>query len=232
MFTEKARQQFSVMAGVAAMIMGGLLIFHLIAMRIMGISILVNNQEFEAFLYGVGEHKHLYTASGVVEALAVACLIPIGLHWVSIFEEDRPFAILAVAFLFIGGAVMVDAYAHYGNMVGLAMDMQLHRAPTDLLIKLADTQGDLFEIIQYGALCGIGTAFVIISVLMTRSEYYPAPLAWLTFAVGLVAFFYTVVPGLFDLGQPAWGFVVGSYTLAREAGLVSAAEEAESPEAA
>jgi hypothetical protein len=230
MSSEKARQQFSVMAGVAALTMGVLLTFHLIAVKVMGASILVNNQEFEAFLYAVGEHKHLYTASGVVEALSVACLIPIGLSFIAIFEDDRPYAILAVAFLFIGGALLVDAYAHYGNMVGLAMDLQLHRAPTDLLIKLADTQGDLFEIIQYGGLCGIGAAFVIISVLMLRSEYYPAPMAWMTFAVALFAFFYTVVPGLFQVGQPAWGFVVGSYVLAREAGLVSATEE--EPEAA
>jgi len=224
MYSEKTCQQFSVMAGAAAMIMGGLLLFHLIAMRIMGISILVNNQEFEAFLEGVSEHKHLYTASGVVEAMSVACLIPIGLAFVSIFEDDRAYAILAVAFLFVGGTLIVDAYAHYGNMVGLGMDLQLHRAPTDLLIKLADTQGDLFEIIQYGGLCGFGASFVIISVLMTRSEYYPAPLAWLTFAVGLVAFFYTVVPFLFDYAQPIWGFVVGAYMLAREAGLVSVEE--------
>src|SRR3954471_7232355 len=113
MSSEKARLQFSVMAGVAALTMAVLLTFHLIAVRIMGANILVNNQEFEGFLYAIGEHKHLYTASGVVEALSVACLIPIGLSFIAIFEDDRPFAILAVAFLFIGGALLVDAYAHY-----------------------------------------------------------------------------------------------------------------------
>src|SRR5262245_53308249 len=111
MFTENARQQFSVTAGLASMLMGIFLVFTLIAVRIMGVNILVNNQEFEGFLYAIGEHKHLYTAAGVVEALSVACLVPIGLHWVSVFEDDRPFTILAVAFLFIGGAIMVDAYA-------------------------------------------------------------------------------------------------------------------------
>lgn len=224
--TSETRQQFAIMAGAASLIMACLLTFHLIAVKITGADILVNNQEFESFLTSIGEHKHLYTADGVAQALAVACLIPIGLSFISIFEDDRAYAILAVAFLFVGGAVLIDAFAHYGNMVGLAMDLQLHRAPTDLLIKLADTQGDLFEIIQYGGLCAFGASFMVISLLMARSEYYPRPISWLTFAVGLVAFFYTVVPFLFDYAQPTWGFVVGGYMLSKEA-LVSTEEEPE-----
>src|SRR5438046_3023564 len=105
------------MAGIASLTMGCLMVFHLLVIRIMGVNILINNQEFEGFLQSIAEHKHLYTASGVAQALSVACLIPIGLSFVWTFDEDRPFAILAVAFLFIGGAILVDAYAHYGNMV-------------------------------------------------------------------------------------------------------------------
>jgi hypothetical protein len=230
MSSEKTRQQFSVMAGAAALIMGGLLIFHLLALHFMGVNLLAENDEFEGVLQTISENKHLYAASGIVEAMAVACLIPIALSFIFIFDQDRAFAIMAAVFLVIGGAILVVAYAHYGNLVGLAMDFQQHRAANPLLFELADNEGDVFQIIQYGGLATIGFALVTFSVLMTRSDYYPAPIAWITFATGLVAFFYTVVPWLFDYGQPMWGFVLGGYMLAREAGLVSATEE--EPEAA
>jgi hypothetical protein len=227
MASEKVRQQMCFMAAIASLGMGALITFHLIAMRVMGITILVNNQEFEGFLTGVAQHKHLYAASGIVEALSVACLIPMALAFVAVFEEDRAYAILAAAFLLVGGVLLVDAYAHYGNMVGLAEDLQLGRAPTDLVVKLADTQGDLFEIIQYGGLCGAGAGLVIVSILMARCEYFSRPVSWITFATGMVAFIYTVVPAAFDFAQPAWAFVLGGYWLLKEARVTSPEEEPE-----
>jgi len=201
------------MAGGSSIVMAVLLLYHYVAVREIGYSIYLKDQEFANLLLVVGEHKILWESSGIAQAAAAACLLPIGIAFVMSFDEQRPFMLLGAAFLLVAVGLYVDAYAHYGNMVGLGADVIHQRAPLDLLIKLADTLGDEFEILQYGAMFALGSSMIIFSFLMTNSEYYPRPISWLTFAFGVTAFFFTALPILFVLTRLAWLLVMGSHWL-------------------
>jgi hypothetical protein len=221
---ERTRQQISVVAGIAGLAMCGLLMFHAYAVHVSGGDLYVNNEEFAGVMLSIVEHKHLFELSALAQILAAVCMVPIALTLAFRFEDNRGYAIVAACLMFMAAVVLVIAFTHYGNLTGTSFDYLHHRAPADVVIKLADAISDQFQILEYAGLVIWGIAMIGFSILMARAEDFPSPLAWLTFTVGIVCFAYVRAPLLLDVSRIVWSLALGSYLLLRDPVAVTASE--------
>ena len=213
---ERTRQQISVVAGIASIAMCGLLMFHAYAAHVSGGDLYVNNEEFSSVMLSIVEHKHLFELSALAQILAAVCMVPIALSLAFRFEDNRGYAIVAAALMFMAAVVLVVAFTHYGNLTGQSFDYLHQRAPADVVIKSADTISDQFQILEFAGIIIWGIAMIGFSVLMARAEDFPSPLAWLTFLVGIVCFAYVRAPILLDVSRVVWSLALGSYLLLRD----------------
>ena len=205
-----SRQDILRVAGLAGILFGSLLILQMVFYRLAGADVYTDS--FESTLVQILDHRTIFTLSGVAGALGVACTLPAMLGFLYTFDrgEDRPFFYVACAFVMLSALLLIDAYAHYGNLVGTALDYTHGAAPRDVVVLNGDTIGDQFEILQFAGLVSFGVGLLIVAWLLSRSEVYQKPLAWLTFFVGVSSFFFTIVPALFIAGRLVWAFSFGA----------------------
>jgi tellurite resistance protein TehA-like permease len=155
----------------------------------------VTSDSFEGALVSIGDHTVIFALSAGLGAIAVACLVPMMVTvWETAEPVERPFAAMICILLLISGILLVDAYAHLGNLVGVAADYKRALAPREWIVLQGDTLGDQYQILQYAGLFSLGIALLIWSWLMTRSAVYPKAMSWLTWGFGLLCFASVVHP--------------------------------------
>jgi Domain of unknown function (DUF4386) len=209
MSNAKVRQDGVRIGAFAMLLFGILLVLQMLSYRIAGAN--VYGEDFAATLIQIADHRAMFTLSAGAGAVAVACTLPAMLGFFFTFDEDdRPFMMVGCAFLLISVALLLGAYAHYGNLVGTAMDYVRATSPTDPSALNGDIIGDQFEILQYGGLVSFGIATMIFGWLMSRSGSYRRPLVWLSLVVGLTSLLFNVVPVLFTLARLVWAVALGA----------------------
>ncbi len=219
------RQDAFRIAGVAAVIFGGLLILQMVSYRMTGADVYTETNWAGTF-HQIVDHKLAFSISAASGALAAACTIPLVLgFWFSVEEDDRPLASVACGFLLLSAIILVDGMAHYGNLVGTSFDYINHLAPQDVIIQNGDSIGDTFQIMQYGGFTFFGFGLLIMARLMDRSEVFPKSLAWFSALVGVSSLCFNFLPALFIGGRLAWVLSMG-FTWLRAA--PQPAEDAES----
>jgi hypothetical protein len=210
MVDSRPRQDLLRIAGFGGILFFALLILQMITYRIAGANIYTENDWLGTF-NRILEHRSIYTLSCGAGALAAVCTIPMMLGFFQTVEPaDRPIMWVACGFLFLSVLLIVDAYAHAGNLVGTSEDY-LHGLTTpDVLIALADqTQGDQYQILQYAGFFSFGIGTLMVTWLMTRSAFYVKPIAWLTFSVAMTSFLANIAPSLFIADRLIWVFGLG-----------------------
>ncbi len=196
------------LASLAAFLFATLLLLQLSTARLAETNI--SSDSFQSVLISIGAHRMMFSLSAFFGTLAVVCLIPMMLGvWESTAVTDRPFAVMIAVLLLISGMLLVDAYAHLGNLIGVAEDYRHAVAPRDVIVFQGDTIGDQFQILQYAGLVAFGIAMLVWSWLMARSEVYPKPMSWLTWAVGLLSFAFVIQPVMFIPTLLVWAVALG-----------------------
>src|SRR5512147_252883 len=112
---ERTRHQITNVAGFAGLSMFLLLAFYAFASHQSGGDLYVNNEEFSSVMLSIVEHKHLFELSALAQILAAVCMVPIALSLAFRFEDNRGYAIVAAALMFMAAVVLVVAFTHYGN---------------------------------------------------------------------------------------------------------------------
>ncbi len=182
-------------ASLAALVYGALLLLQLSTFRLADAN--VTSDSFQGALVSIGDHSVVFALSAGLGALAVACLVPMMVAvWETADDVERPFAAMICILLVISGVLLVDAYAHLGNLVGVAADYKRALGPREWVVLQGDTLGDQFQILQYAGLVALGIALLIWSWLMARSSLYPKAMSWLTWGFGLLCFASVVQPTL------------------------------------
>ncbi len=197
------------LAAIGALLMGFASIAQIVTYRLTGADAYAEGQWPAAFSQIAG-HRVAFALSGGTAAVSVLCLLPVALGFVFTTDEaDRPYALLGCGFLLVGAILLIDAYAHYGNLFGTSMDYTRHLAPPDVIIEIGDSIGDQFEIMQYAGLATFGIGCLVLAPLVMHSSFYPKPMAWLCAAMGLSTFLFTRVPALEVATHLAWAFGFG-----------------------
>jgi tellurite resistance protein TehA-like permease len=180
-------------ASLAALTYGALLLLQISTFRLADAN--VTSDSFQGALVSIGNHSVVFALSAGLGALAVACLVPMMVGvWETSEPDEQPFAAMICILLLISGVLLVDAYAHLGNLVGVAADYKRAVAPRDWIVLQGDNLGDQFQILQYAGLVAQGIALLIWSWLMARSALYPKPMSWLTWGFGLLCFASVIQP--------------------------------------
>ncbi len=192
-FLDERRTMVLRVASLAALVYGALLFLQLSAFRLADAN--VTSDSFQGALVSIGDHTLVFALSAALGAIAVACLVPMMVAvWETADHIERPFAAMICILLVISSVLFVDAYAHLGNLVGVAADYKRALAPQQWIVLQGDTLGDQYQILQYAGLFTLGLALLIWSWLMTRSSIYPKQLSWLTWTFGLLCFASVVAP--------------------------------------
>ncbi len=194
-------------SGYAALFCGALLALQMMTYRIVGANIYTET-DWPTTLWRTVDHRSLFTLSGGLGALAAGCTIPLmaGFYF-TLEERDRPFCVIAFGFLMLYAILSVDAFAHFGNLVGTAMDYANQAAPPSTVVEVADAAvSDQFEILQFAAFVSFGIGLIMLSWLMLRSSYYQKWLSAFTLVVGISSFSFTLIPIVFTTTRLVWMF--------------------------
>ncbi len=169
----------------------------------------ITSDNFRPVIAAIAAHRDTYALSAAFGALAVACLVPIVIAiWESTDSQDKPFAAMVGLFMLISAGLLLDAYAHQGNLVGTAGDYVNYPAMRDIVVMQGDQMGDQAQILQYAGLVSFGIGLLLWSWLMTRSAVYPKAVSWLTWGLGLLCFASLIQPAPMIAVRLAWAFVL------------------------
>ena len=198
------------------MLFGALLALQLMATRLAETDITSDN--FRPVIVAIGAHRDTYALSAAFGALAIACLVPIIVGiWESTDAQDKPFAVMVGLFLLISAGLMLDAYAHQGNLVGTAADYINYPAMRDTIVMQGDQMGDQAQILEYAGLVAFGIGLLLWSWLMTRSAVYPKAVSWITWGLGLLCFASVIQPAPMVAVRLIWAFALAAVFMRVEA---------------
>ncbi|HEX5367870.1 MAG TPA: DUF4386 family protein [Dehalococcoidia bacterium] len=174
----------------------------------------ISSDNFRPVIVAIGSHRDTYALSAAFGALGVACFVPMILAvWESTDAQDKPFAVMVGLFMLISAGLLLDAYAHQGNLVGTAADYINYPAMRDVIVIQADQMGDQAQILEYAGLVSFGISLLLWSWLMTRSAVYPKALSWLTWGLGLLCFASVIQPAPMIAVRLVWAVALGAIWL-------------------
>jgi Domain of unknown function (DUF4386) len=208
---EKSEQWTGVrIGGFSAILFGTLLAVQMVASRIAGADV-TSDTNWPATFTQIIENRQIFTLSGGVGALAAAALLPalLGFYF-TVSEEDRPYFFVAASFSLLSAFLIVDAYAHYGNLVGTAIDYTTGFTAETATTQVGDSMGDQFQILQFAGLVSFGISAVILGRLMQRSSFYQKPFALLSVSVGASSLLYVSLPIALTALRLLWAFSLGT----------------------
>jgi len=138
MIDTRPRQDLLRLAGYAGLLFFAALVLQLITYRLAGANIYTDTDWISTFNH-ILEHRAAFTLSMGAGAVAAGCAIPLMLGFFQTLEpNDRPILWVAAAFIFMSTLLLVDSYAHAGNLVGTAKDYVHGLAAPDVIVAFAD----------------------------------------------------------------------------------------------
>ncbi len=159
----------------------------------------------------IAEHQRAFTLGAFAGIIAMACTIPlaVGLFYAAP-EEDRPLAVVPAGFLVLSGALLIVAYAVYGNLVGTALEYTRGGlASQPVIAQTADVLQDQYEIMQLVGVIAFGLATASFGLLMLRWSAFSSGLGWLGFGVGVASIFLYILPPVIIISRLMWLLGVG-----------------------
>ena len=178
----------------------------------------ISSDNFRPVMAEIAAHRDAFALSAAFGALSIACLVPIIVGiWESAEAQDRPFVVMVGLFMLIAGVLLLDAYAHQGNLVGTASDYLNTPGQRDIIVLQGDQMGDQAQILEYAGLVAFGLGLLLWSWLMTRSSVYSKAMSWLTWGLGLLCFASVIQPAPMIVVRLVWAFALGAVWLRADA---------------